>query len=583
MPKFVLLDPSLHGIGGHHLEYALHVLRAAEKAGFDPWVATHRKFREIDKFPPHWRVLPTYQRGIYTKRRFLADGDPPLTDAPGRSWAVRLLAAWWNDHRRAKRSSMFSRDTAALVRQLALAPGDQVFLPTVSELELLGLAQNLANGSTSFGVDWHLQFHFPIYAGYEPDYPAQETSIESLRRCFRKALALAADHRIHFYTTTEGLAVQYSRLGVAQFQALPYPANPALQTSRTKTLAAASPLRIAYLGDARHEKGYQLLPQIINSMWNEFVATNRIRFVIQSDCNFPQPAQSENNPVAESKAALARFGSEKITLVDEPLDTAAFTQQTLQCDIGLLPYDRAAYCVRCSGVLVDLLSIGIPLVVPAGTWLADQLAEPTREYHVGLRHGPRVCGRTTVRSGTRLAVPDRASDMLLYLRWPVDLKLCAGAYAAVETKCLGSGGEELSAWPHVVGPGRPDRLSTALVRLPQGTKSVSLQWQNAYGTQPVDFREVEAFFLSADGSRQTPRGAVGLVAADAAQVPAQLAEIVEHYAHYRQTALNLSRRWIEWHNPERVVAEILSQRPSIPLPGSNFAPHIGAARRAIRR
>ncbi len=135
----------------------------------------------------------------------------------------------------------------------------------------------------------------------------------------------------------------------------------------------------------------------------------------------------------------------------------------------------------------------------------------------------------------------------------------------------------------MVGPGRPDRLSTTLVHLPPGATSVLLEWRNAYGTQTVDFREAEAFFLSPDGDRQTPRGTVGLVATDASQIPTLLAEIVEQYAHYRQTALNLSRRWNEWHNPDRVVAELLSQRPSIPLPGNNFAPHIGAPRRAVRR
>ncbi len=123
MPKFVLLDPSLHGIGGHHFEYALHVLRAAEQIGFEPWLATHRKFREVAKFPSHWNILPIYQRGIYTKRRFLADGDPPPTDAPGHGWLVRMLAGWWNDRRRAKRSTMFSPRHCGLIAPAHIVAG----------------------------------------------------------------------------------------------------------------------------------------------------------------------------------------------------------------------------------------------------------------------------------------------------------------------------------------------------------------------------------------------------------------------------------------------------------------------------
>jgi hypothetical protein len=124
-----------------------------------------------------------------------------------------------------------------------------------------------------------------------------------------------------------------------------------------------------------------------------------------------------------------------------------------------------------------------------------------------------------------------------------------------------------------------------LVRLLPGTEAVTLEWRNAYGPQPLDFREVEVCFLSAEPDRRTPRGAVGLVAADVSQFPELLADIVEHYAHYRQTAAGVSRRWNDWHNPARVMAELLSQRPSIPLPGKNLAPRPGPGpiRRAIRR
>ena len=341
MPKFVLIDPSLQGIGGHHFEYAAHVLRAAEQAGFEPLLAANRKFRDTVELPPHWHVVSLYQHGAYSKRRILADNAVVAAAAPNRGWATRWLAAWWNDRRRTKRSLVFQRDTAALFRQVALEPGDQVFLATVSELEFLGLAQFLARMGDSQGVDWHLQFHFPIYAGYEPDYPAQDANLESLRRGFRKALALAGEHRLHCYTTTEGLAAQYNRLGVMPFHVLPYPANPALQASRGRNPSPGRPLRVSYLGDARSEKGYPQLPEIIDRVWTDYVGSNRIQFVIQSDCNFPQTDPESNVAVLDGKQALGRLPTEKITLLDAPLDSAEFTRHTLQCDIGLLPYQRS--------------------------------------------------------------------------------------------------------------------------------------------------------------------------------------------------------------------------------------------------
>jgi glycosyltransferase involved in cell wall biosynthesis len=47
MRKFILIDQSIKDAGGHHLEYALRVLRAAKKMGFSSVLATNRLCNEI--------------------------------------------------------------------------------------------------------------------------------------------------------------------------------------------------------------------------------------------------------------------------------------------------------------------------------------------------------------------------------------------------------------------------------------------------------------------------------------------------------------------------------------------------------
>ena len=41
----------------------------------------------------------------------------------------------------------------------------------------------------------------------------------------------------------------------------------------------------------------------------------------------------------------------------------------------VLPYDPTQYRARLSAVFVDDTSMGLPVVVPAGTWMSTQLAE----------------------------------------------------------------------------------------------------------------------------------------------------------------------------------------------------------------
>ena len=60
MPQFVLIDHSLRSVGGHHYEYAVHVLREAETAGFEIVLATHRRFQDHSHLPATWQVLPVF-------------------------------------------------------------------------------------------------------------------------------------------------------------------------------------------------------------------------------------------------------------------------------------------------------------------------------------------------------------------------------------------------------------------------------------------------------------------------------------------------------------------------------------------
>ena len=285
MTKFILIDHSLQSVGGHHFEYALHVLRAAERAGFDVWLAANRKFQDVGKFPEHWKVRPIYQHSTYTRHRVSAEvkhiGPRPAAGLSG------MIKSWWTGHRREQRSNAFARDSAMLFSELMLEPGDQVFIPTLSELDLLGLAQFLSHDERTRRVDWHLQFHYPIFTGCEPDYAAQEDKAERLRRIYNEAVTLAPDRRLYFYTTTDALTVQQNRLGVVPFHTLPYPVNPILQTGRVQTNERRGPLRVAYLGDARHEKGYQLLPALVDRLWRDYVETDRVRFIAQIEFAIP--------------------------------------------------------------------------------------------------------------------------------------------------------------------------------------------------------------------------------------------------------------------------------------------------------
>ena len=88
------------------------------------------------------------------------------------------------------------------------------FGAVASELEAIGLARAIAAARPPHGVGWHVQFHFPIFRGFAPDYPRQERRFTAACDALRVAAAAAAPHAITYHATTDDLAAEYERVTI---------------------------------------------------------------------------------------------------------------------------------------------------------------------------------------------------------------------------------------------------------------------------------------------------------------------------------------------------------------------------------
>ncbi len=473
MQQFVLIDQSIRGLTGYHYEYAVHVLGAAEKAGYQPVLAANRKFTKQGE--TNWRIFREYEFGFWSEPRKLQLGRRQLkffrriwfrlrcelryselglfwlgrTDSakylsrkphgfagflihalglklivaakvlrlPGLLlllpiWAVVLplvalrdllrlffrlplfqryvravllelrkylefatsLAGRGDSRYGAIRreppnasgvmAAAFGRDTRNLFRKVNLQSGDMVFLPTISHRDLLGLLELFRAGQLPAGANWHFLFRRNLYPGTLEDSPDCGEEIAEIRDAFQVFQQKIGDHKVFFYTDSTELTRQYERLGTFSFHTLPIPHT----YSAPDAAAGAGPLRVTYLGDARREKGYHLLPRIVGDLRQEGLA-GKLQFVFQSNYNIPR---GEPEAVV-ARGQLESFPGSMVHLRKEPLPTEDYKTLLLSSDITILPYDRTNYGARSSGVLVESLAAGIPVIVPAGTWLSRQL------------------------------------------------------------------------------------------------------------------------------------------------------------------------------------------------------------------
>ncbi len=120
----------------------------------------------------------------------------------------------------------------------------------------------------------------------------------------------------------------------------------------------------------RDEKGFHWLPDLVESMMEDYVRPGRVRFLIQASLVHP-----EHEP--RSKKALEQLkrypeGLVRLVGLDGPLAPDSYFRMVSETDLLVCPYHPTIYRSRTSGTLAEAIAFGIPTVVPFGSWLASQ-------------------------------------------------------------------------------------------------------------------------------------------------------------------------------------------------------------------
>jgi hypothetical protein len=669
--KFVLIDPSIASIAGHYYEYAMHVLEAAQRAGFEPYLATHRRFAKsphkapwktfaiyrvgywVDKGAPgliekllaaagnarfRWRLFLNYSMfgllwavrdrfGEFLLKQpvdrphllslatlipaailvkvlrflglllflpvalliFLGRGTARLLKAGGfpESYVRSLLAdvadlarfllqlfarrnqfrSWLRQYRMLR---TFQADTERLVREIGAGEGDVLFLPTTSALELMGLSEMLKQRDPRNGPSWRLLFRRDIYRGRETQYGAQDGQLNDLRQVMAVAARKIARHDVRFYTDTDELSAQHNRLGPLQFHTLPIPHTHRPVTSEGRK----RPLTLLYIGDARSEKGYHLIPNLVEDLWKDYIVTGRIRFRLQS--NFNVPLGEPPIVIARQKLELlAAQAPGAIELHKEAMTSERYKEFLLSGDINLLLYDPTNYYARSSGILVEALSTAMPVVAPAGTWLSRQFRDPTYQYRRSLRdtipvartyalsdfrwqakgtRGSPVSG-SGVSAGyenpaaTLLRLPCRASHALIDISGPLECVLSI---------------EQLDAKGNALAVSRTlleadsDGAAVALCTLEEGCARLSIAIATPQPGLRATVTGLRLDLLAHDPQcGSLPMGCIGVAYDEPAGITAAVRELLDHFEHYSRSAHEFARGWQQYHNADRLVSEIL--------------------------
>ncbi len=254
-------------------------------------------------------------------------------------------------------------------------------------------------------------------------------------------------------------------------------------------------------------------------------------------------------------------------------------------------YEPWTYHIRCSGVLVEMLSAGIPVVAPAGCWLADQIAEPIYAHQEQLRERlPVVANLSADELDWRAAVPNSAGQGIVAgvdgpeSSFPAAIataQVPAGTshllvlltrdepngwnhYCSVSVEQRDAAGNPRARSRDVVGHRGPGQWMTVLVPLASQSRQIEIRLETAFGHEPILLRRIECCFLAVPDASRPAIGAVGRLISDPAQAAECLRDIVDHYDHYEKTAREFAATWAPTHTADQVLRD-LTARAAMPL------------------
>ncbi|NBT25257.1 MAG: hypothetical protein EBT09_01580 [Actinobacteria bacterium] len=361
LPTFVLADSSIRGDGGHHREYAVHVLQAALDFGMRATVFTATSVEGA--FPHGVSVVPTFADDAWVRlaRRLMGawpgvvTSEPAGTsrDAPARPHPlVRAMRGAMLGVRAAVHRWRRARELRHALATIGSGLPDLVFVPSVSGTEL-GALDKVFTGSRANCLRIVIR-------------RLEDLTFAGGRGSARTAVRRLSKRGALFYCDTEQLCAHVEAVCGVRPSLIPIPIPPFPKTE----YVAKSPV-VAYLGDARVEKGFLHLPGIVRALVEHRDVPSDVRFVIQAASTARDAAEVQ--ALARARQSLLAIDHRRVNVIHVPLPTEAYHRLIQEAAIVFLPYDAVAYADRSSGVFADALACGVAPIVPCGTWMADQL------------------------------------------------------------------------------------------------------------------------------------------------------------------------------------------------------------------
>lgn len=398
--RIVLVDPGLRDSVGHHIEYDYSLIGGAKDVGLEIVVLAHKDASSL--LPSDSRVVPVFSQDTWGLWRVPTDPEirrsvmlhklllvPSIVSVLKRTALAlrRRKSAAAPAHRppppdpgvrppdTAGRTLFrglpglgalsflilvnptFYFELRRALDRIGFDERDLAFCHTATHHQLLEWALFAANLAPAQFPRVVLLLRYPP-AFYYPSLPHFKLAFRLFEQAYQAG-------KLRLATDSERLAGDFAEHTSVPLEVLPIPhARPGAAAARAVGQRRAK-ICFASLGNARAEKGIVEIIDAIRLLRDTYDRRDEIEFFLQL-----------NDPDNECAARVRSFLEAplpNVRVARTALSSDEYQGAFSEVDVVLLPYWRDLYASRTSGIFLEAVAAGKPVIVTADTWMTDEL------------------------------------------------------------------------------------------------------------------------------------------------------------------------------------------------------------------
>lgn len=375
-PRLLIADDNVCDIGGHYFELAQLLMQGADQLGYSGLLATNRRFDKAFAPDLGFEIVPTFRSRRLVRWSLGVDGASRFrrnlqAKSVGGS-AVQNGLVNLVDHFRPKRNprkmlDQWAEDLVQLLRRMGVDSQDRMLINTGDDFAMLALAAAMKRCNLA-PIPIDVIFHFALHDGAQPTSTSRCSEFGNQTR---EAIRALAPHEVRLHATTTPLADQLRKAGL-QANDIPYPTRSRKVTGRTGNRPPGQPWKVVLAGLPRAEKGRAAIGELLCLIEEPLLRSGDFRMSMQ------MPSRRWKRMIPPSlhgvyERAINATTDGPLEIMTNNLAPDDYHKWLDSADLGLFLYNPDRYVARCSGVLLEMMVRGVPVVVPHGCWLADQV------------------------------------------------------------------------------------------------------------------------------------------------------------------------------------------------------------------